>query len=148
MDMKAADVYGLERRPDYRESTYRQRASNDGGFREAIEGAENKKARGKMTPDEMQEEFDRLDKEFKRIKEENKRERERMQELRMRKKRLQRKILEKLALKKYLARQDEIRQLNEKISLERMVGEDVYIEKAPLSKSLSMAEIKALCSGD
>lgn len=37
-------------------------------------------------------------------------------------------------------------QMNEKISLERAVGEDVYIEKAPLSKSLSVAEIMAICS--
>ena len=37
-------------------------------------------------------------------------------------------------------------QMNEDISLERAVGEDFYIEKAPLSKSLSIAEIMAICS--
>ena len=81
-----------------------------------------------------------------RIRRENRRESERLQEERLRKRRIQKKLWEKLALKKYLARQDEIMQMNEKISLERATGEDVYIEKAPLSKSLSVAEIMAICS--
>lgn len=148
LDVKRADIYGIEGRSGYKEKTYAQGAANQGGFRAAIEDVEKRKTRSEMTEEEMQEELDRLDEELARIKEENRRERERLQELRIEKRRLKKKILEKLALKKYLARQDEIRQLNERISLERMVGEDVYIEKAPLSKSLSMAEIKALCSGD
>lgn len=81
-----------------------------------------------------------------RARERNRRECERQQAERIRIKRIRRKLLEKLAYKKYLARQDEIMQMNEKISLERAVGEDVYIEKAPLSKSLSVAEIMAICS--
>lgn len=93
-----------------------------------------------------EEKLQRFDKEIERIKEENERERERLQEERLRKKRIRRKMIEKLAYKKYLARQDEIRQMNEKIALERAFGEDVYIEKAPLSKSLSVAEIMAICS--
>lgn len=93
-----------------------------------------------------EEKLQRFDEEMERIKEENKRERERLEEERFRKKRIQRKLMEKLAYKKYLARQDEIRQMNEKIALERALGEDVYIEKAPLSKTLSVAEIMAICS--
>ncbi len=96
--------------------------------------------------DDWQEKLKKWDEEMERIRRENKRESERIQEERLRKRRIQKKLWEKLALKKYLARQDEIMQMNEKISLERAVGEDVYIEKAPLSKSLSVAEIMAICS--
>lgn len=96
--------------------------------------------------EDWQEKLKKWDEEMKQIRERNRRESERMQEERLRKRRLQKKLWEKLALKKYLARQDEIMQMNEKISLERAVGEDVYIEKAPLSKSLSVAEIMAICS--
>ncbi len=96
--------------------------------------------------EEWKEKLKKWDEEMERIREQNRRERELLQEARIRKKRIQKKLQEKLALKKYLARQDEIMQMNEKISLERAVGEDVYIEKAPLSKSLSIAEIMAICS--
>ena len=96
--------------------------------------------------EEWKEKLKKWDEEMERIREQNRRERELLQEARIRKKRIQKKLQEKLALKKYLARQDEIMQMNEKISLERAVGEDVYIEKAPLSKSLSIAEIMAFCS--
>lgn len=96
--------------------------------------------------EDWQEKLKKWDEEMKRIRERNRRESERLQEERIRKRRIQKKLWEKLALKKYLARQDEIMQMNEKISLERAVGEDVYIEKAPLSKSLSVAEIMAICS--
>ncbi len=96
--------------------------------------------------EEWREKLKKWDEEMERIREQNRRERELMQEARMRKKRIQKKLMEKLVFKKYLARQDEIMQMNEKISLERAVGEDVYIEKAPLSKSLSVAEIMAICS--
>lgn len=100
----------------------------------------------KTEMESWEEKLRKWDEEMKRIREENRREQERLQEERLRKKRIKRKLEEKLAFKKYLARQDEIRQLNEKIALERAVGEDVYIEKAPLSKSLSVAEIMAICS--
>lgn len=96
--------------------------------------------------EEWREKLRKWDEEMERIREQNRRERERLTEERLRKKRIRKKLWEKLALKKYLARQDEIMQMNEKISLERAVGEDVYIEKAPLSKSLSVAEIMAICS--
>lgn len=96
--------------------------------------------------EKWEEKMRKWDEEMKRIREENRRERERLMEERFRKKRIQRKLMEKLALKKYLARQDEVMQMNVKISLERSVGEDVYIEKAPLSKSLSVAEIMAICT--
>lgn len=96
--------------------------------------------------EEWKEKLQKWDEEMERIREQNRRERELLQEARIRKKRIKKKLEEKLALKKYLARQDEIMQMNEKISLERAVGEDVYIEKAPLSKSLSIAEIMAICS--
>lgn len=96
--------------------------------------------------EEWKEKLKKWDEEMERIREQNRRERELLQEARIRKKRIQKKLQEKLALKKYLARQDEIMQMNEKISLERAVGEDVYIEKAPLSKSLSIAEIMVICS--
>ena len=96
--------------------------------------------------EEWKEKLKKWDEEMERIREQNRRERELLQEARIRKKRIQKKLQEKLALKKYLARQDEVMQMNEKISLERAVGEDVYIEKAPLSKSLSIAEIMAICS--
>lgn len=100
----------------------------------------------KKQEESLEEKLKRFDEEIERIKEENKRERKRIQEERIRKKLIRRKLMEKLAFKKYLARQDEIQQLNEKIALERAVGEDVYIEKPPLSKSLSVAEIMAICS--
>lgn len=93
-----------------------------------------------------EEKMRKWDEEMERIREQNRRERERLQEERIRKRKIQKKLWEKLALKRYLARQDEIMQMNEKISLERAAGEDVYIEKAPLSKSLSVAEIMAICS--
>ncbi len=93
-----------------------------------------------------EEKLKKWDEELKRIKEENRREQKRIQEERLRKKRIRKKLIEKLAWKQYLARQDEICQLNEKIAIERAVGEDVYIEKPPLSKSLSAAEIAAICS--
>ena len=109
---------------------------------DSVSGGSNNKSEEESWEDKLR----RWDEEMKRIREENRREQERLQEERIRKKRIQRKLEEKLALKKYLARQDEIRQLNEKIALERAVGEDVYIEKAPLSKSLSVAEIMAICS--
>lgn len=116
------------------------------GNSEAVK-AEAEKLAGVVRDEESWEEkLKKWDEELEQIREENERERERLQEERERRKRVQKKLLEKLAFKKYLARQDEIEQLNEKISLERMVGEDVYIEKAPLSKSLSAAEIAAICS--
>ena len=96
--------------------------------------------------EEWEEKLRKWDEEMERARERNRRECERQQAERIRIKRIRRKLLEKLAYKKYLARQDEIMQMNEKISLERAVGEDVYIEKAPLSKSLSVAEIMAICS--
>ena len=96
--------------------------------------------------EDWEEKLKKWDEEMKRVRERNRRESKRLQEERLRKRRIQRKLWEKLALKKYLARQDEIMQMNEKISLERAVGEDVYIEEAPLSKSLSVAEIMAICS--
>ncbi len=96
--------------------------------------------------EDWREKLKKWDEEMERIRRENRRESERLQEERLRKRRIQKKLWEKLALKKYLARQDEIMQMNEKISLERATGEDVYIEKAPLSKSLSVAEIMAICS--
>lgn len=114
--------------------------------REGREEALTEEERIAREAEEWEERIKKLDEELDRIKEENKRERERLQEERIRKRRIQKKLMEKLAYKKYLARQDEIRQMNEKIALERMVGEDVYIEKAPLSKSLSVAEIMAICS--
>ncbi len=98
------------------------------------------------TEEDWEEKMRKWDEEMERVRERNRRERERIQEERIRKKRIQKKLWEKLALKKYLARQDEIMQMNEKISLERALGVDVYIEKAPLSKSLSAAEIAAICS--
>lgn len=98
------------------------------------------------TEDEWEKKLKKWDEEIKRMREENKREQKRIQEERLRKKRIRKKIQEKLELKKYLARQDEIHQMNEKIAIERAVGEDVYVEKAPLSKSLSAAEIAAICS--
>ena len=96
--------------------------------------------------DGWEEKLKKWDEELKRINEENSRDQKRMEEERLRKKRIRKKMMEKLALKQYLARQDEIRQMNEKIAIERAVGEDVYVEKAPLSKSLSAAEIAAICS--
>lgn len=111
-------------------------------------GAEKDRTEGQSSTEEEEwrEKLRKWDEEMDRIREQNRRERERLMEERLRKKRIQKKLWEKLALKKYLARQDEIMQMNEKISLERAVGEDVYIEKAPLSKSLSVAEIMAICS--
>lgn len=102
--------------------------------------------KGTKEEESWEEKLKKWDEELKRIREENRREQERLQEERLRKKRIRKKLQEKLAWKKYLARQDEIHQLNEKIAIERAVGEDVYIEKPPLSKSLSVAEIMAICS--
>lgn len=118
------------------------------GFMDAVLEADNTREMGQTEKEQesWEEKLKKFDEEIERIKEENKRERKRIQEERIRKKRIQKKLLEKLAIKKYLARQDEIQQLNEKIALERSVGEDVYIEKPPLSKSLSVAEIMAICS--
>lgn len=100
-----------------------------------------------MTEEEKYEEkLRRMDEELKQIRQQNKREQVRIQEERIRKRKTQRKLWEKLALKKQLARQDEIEQMNEKISLKRALGEDVYIEKPPLRKSLTLAEIRAICS--
>lgn len=96
--------------------------------------------------EELEEKLRRLDEELEQTRRRSKREQKRAQEERLRKKRIQKKIWEKLALKRYLARQDEIEQMNEKISLERAFGEDVYIEKPPLSKNLSVAELMAICS--
>lgn len=96
--------------------------------------------------DSWEEKLKKWDEELKRIREENRREQKRLQEERLRKKRIRKKLMEKLAWKQYLARQDEICQMNEKIAIERAVGEDVYVEKPPLSKSLSAAEIAAICS--
>ena len=102
--------------------------------------------KGQETEDDWDKKLEKWDEELRRIREENRREQKRLEEQRLRKKRIRKKLQEKLVLKQYLARQDEIRQLNEKISIERAVGEDVYIEKPPLSKSLSAAEIAAICS--
>ncbi len=111
-----------------------ERQGRDGGERETVE------------KDDWDEKLKKWDEQMRRIREENRREQKRLQEERLRKKRIQKKLREKLAWKQYLARQDEIHQMNEKISIERAVGEDVYIEKPPLSKSLSVAEIMAICS--
>lgn len=93
-----------------------------------------------------EEKLSQWDKQIQQIKEENEREQERLQEVREERKRIYKKMLEKQLYKEHLARKDEMSQLNEKISLERAVGEDVYIEKAPLSKSLGVAELLAICS--
>lgn len=116
------------------------------GINEQYKKRYNGEAEEEGSEEDWQEKLKKWDEEMERIRERNRRESERLQEERLRKRRIQKKLWEKLALKKYLARQDEIMQMNEKISLERAVGEDVYIEKAPLSKSLSVAEIMAICS--
>lgn len=144
--MSEVGLYGLDSRKEFDTRELYGMKKNTRGFGAYIEEAEKRNVRSAMTAEEMEEDFKRLDAELKQIREENKREQELKRELRIKKRRLQKKLMEKLALKKYLARQDEISQMNERISLEKMVGEDVYIEKAPLSKSLSIAEIMALCS--
>lgn len=116
------------------------------GINERYKKGYNGEAEEEGSEEDWQEKLKKWDEEMERIRERNRRESERLQDERLRKRRIQKKLWEKLALKKYLARQDEIMQMNEKISLERAVGEDVYIEKAPLSKSLSVAEIMAICS--
>lgn len=132
------------------------------GFLESLRHSEERKYDGRsaysngnrdaMTEEERESEEEwekklfRLDEELEQIRRQNRREQKRVQEERVRKRKIQRKLWEKLSLKKYLARQDEIEQLNEKISLERAFGKDIYIEKPPLSKSLSLAEIRAICS--
>ena len=88
-----------------------------------------------------EERMEKWDKEMERIKEENERYSEWLEERRKQQKIKQKKLRDKKALKEYLARQDEISQLNERLSLQRAMGEDVYIEKAPLSKSLGVAEL-------
>lgn len=144
--MSEVGLYGLDSRKEFDTREHYGMKKNARGFGAYIEEAEKRNVRSAMTAEEMEEDFKRLDAELKQIREENKREQELKRELRIKKRRLHKKLMEKLALKKYLARQDEISQMNERISLEKMVGEDVYIEKAPLSKSLSVAEIMALCS--
>lgn len=144
--MSEVGLYGLDSRKEYDIREHYGMKKNAGSFGACIEEAKKRNVRSAMTAEEMEEDFKRLDAELRQIREENKREQELRRELRIKKRRLQKKLMEKLALKKYLARQDEISQMNERISLEKMVGEDVYIEKAPLSKSLSVAEIMALCS--
>lgn len=110
------------------------------GKREVLSAAQREEE------ENWEEKLRKWDEQIEQIKEENEREQERLQEEREERKRIYKKLIEKQAYKKYLARQDEISQLNEKISLERAVGEDVYIEKAPLSTSLSVTEILAICS--
>lgn len=128
----------LGRAAECRQEIYGEERKTSG-----IGGTQTKEAQREET---WEEKLQRFDEEMERIKEENERERKYLEKERIRKKRIQRKLTEKLAYKKYLAKQDEIRQMNEKIALERALGEDVYIEKAPLSKSLSVAEIMAICS--
>ncbi len=124
----------------YREMLEESRKKDLDGVRQGEAGKD------KDGQDEWDKKMKKWDEELKRIREENRREQKRLQEERLRRKRIRKKLMEKLALKKYLARQDEIRQMNERIAIERAVGEDVYIEKPPLSKSLSAAEIAAICS--
>ena len=124
----------------YREKLEESRKKKPDGI---CQGAAGKEKDGQ---DDWEQKMKKWDEELKRIREENRREQKRLQEERLRKKRIRKKLLEKLALKQYLARQDEIRQMNERIAIERAVGEDVYVEKPPLSKSLSAAEIAAICS--
>lgn len=107
----------------------------------------NKGNEGQTDKEESWEEkLQKFDEQIQQIKEENEREQEQLKEAREERERIYRKMLEKQLYRKYLARQDEISQLNEKISLERAVGEDVYIEKAPLCTSPGVAEILALCA--
>lgn len=124
----------------YREMLEENRKKDTDGIRQGEAGKD------KDGQDDWDKKMKKWDEELKRIREENRREQKRLQEERLRRKRIRKKLMEKLALKKYLARQDEIRQMNERIAIERAVGEDVYIEKPPLSKSLSAAEIAAICS--
>ena len=107
----------------------------------------NKGNEGQTDKEESWEEkLQKFDEQIQQIKEENEREQEQLKEAREERERIYRKMSEKQLYRKYLARQDEISQLNEKISLERAVGEDVYIEKPPLSTSPGVAEILALCA--
>ncbi len=138
-DVMNIGYYGMDM-PYGREKTMQGQPKSDASARQG--GVQ----KGQETEDDWDKKLEKWDEELRRIREENRREQKRLEEERMRKKRIRKKLQEKLVLKQYLARQDEIRQLNEKISIERAVGEDVYIEKPPLSKSLSAAEIAAICS--
>lgn len=151
MDMEAAWEYMKGQNnsgmPSSQFSGYVYGKEGEAASREGHTGNGGKTADEALAEEEeWREKLRKWDEEMERIREQNRRERELLQEARIRKKRIKKKLEEKLALKKYLARQDEIMQMNEKISLERAVGEDVYIEKVPLSKSLSVAEIMAICS--
>lgn len=138
-DMPGMNIPGMNI-PYYREKMVR---SGSKGMKEDRHNGVRKETEGE---DSWEEKLKKWDQEMERIREENRREQKRLQEERLRKKRVRKKLQEKLAWKQYLARQDEIHQMNEKISIERAVGEDVYIEKPPLCKSLSAAEIMAICS--
>lgn len=111
-----------------------------------VRNSDAEENKDKTSEEEWNDMLRRTDEELEQIRQENRREQERVQKERIRKNRIRKKMEQKLILKKYLARQDEIDQMNEKISLERAFGEGLYIEKAPLSKSLSVAEIMAICS--
>jgi len=124
---------------------YRGKVVQDGSKGNGSEGKDALQ-KAQEEKNDWEEKMRKWDEQMQRIREENRREQERLQEEHLRKKRIQKKLQEKLALKQYLARQDEIHQMNEKVSMERAAGEDVYIEKPPLSKSLSAAEIAAICS--
>jgi len=139
VDVMYIGYYGMDM-PYGRENTMQGQPKADAAARQ--EAAQ----KGQEPEDDWDKKLKKWDEEMRRIREENKREQKRLEEERLRKKRIRKKLQEKLVLKQHLARQDEIRQLNEKISIERAVGEDVYIEKPPLSKSLSAAEIAAICS--
>ena len=134
MPGEQGDFMGIVRDREGRETAEGRTPS----FKEKCSAAEKEQ-------EEWEEKLQRWDQEMERIREENKRYREWMQERREARRRMRKKLREKLALKEHLARQDEISQLKERLSLERALGEDVYIEKAPLSRSLSAAELMALC---
>lgn len=89
----------------------------------------------------------RLDQETERIRRENKRRQKFLQEERARKRRLYKKIEERLALKKYLARQHELKQESEKAVIERLYGKGTYIKKAPLDQTLGAGESAQLSAG-
>lgn len=149
-DVRNYDVRAFSSREYYKcnpadEGKFSQNRVNK-SFMDSVKRAEDRTDGTQRETESWEEKLKKFDEEMQRIEDENKRVEKRLQEERIRKKRIQKKLLQKLAFKKYLARQDEILQLNEKISLERAVGEDVYIEKPPLSKSLSVTEIMAICS--
>ncbi len=120
-----------------------------GDFSESVRNREasatDPAAEGQTEQEAWERRLEQWDQEMERIREDNKRYQEWLEERRICQKRKQELRRKKELLLEQLNHRDEITQELQRAAMKRALGEDLYIEKAPLTKSLSASELLELC---